>query len=121
MPHSLSRLVSEMPYLRGAGAEFKLKGGLKMKHTSGTWKQVIRQPGTMLTIENNDCEYVCSLLGGDKDKEANARLIAAAPDLLEACKAAAKFYQDNFDIMPVAWQTFDDILTQAIEKAEGKE
>jgi len=47
----------------------------------------------------------------------------AASDLLEACKDVCKFYQDYFDIMPVAFQTIDHILNQAIDKAtkEGEE
>ena len=51
--------------------------------------------------------------------DANARLIAAAPELLAACRDAAKFYQDNFEIMPVSFQTIADILDYVIEKAEG--
>ena len=52
------------------------------KHTPGKWTTKIRQPGTMLTVENETGEYVCSLLGGDEHKQENARLIAAAPALL---------------------------------------
>lgn len=54
-----------------------------MKYTPAPWKQIIAQPGTMLEIVNDNREYVCSLLGGEEHKEANARLIAAAPELLE--------------------------------------
>jgi len=52
------------------------------KHTPGKWTTKICQPGTMLTVENETGEYVCSLLGGDEHKQENARLIAAAPALL---------------------------------------
>ena len=56
------------------------------KHTPGKWTTKIHQPGTMLTVENETGEYVCSLLGGDEHKQENARLIAAAPELLAALK-----------------------------------
>jgi hypothetical protein len=52
-------------------------------------------------------------------KAANARLIAAAPEMLEALKSVSEAYQSMFDVMPVAWQTFDDIVNEAIAKAEG--
>ena len=51
---------------------------------------------------------------------ANARLIAAAPEMLAALKWADKFYQDNFDIMPVAWQGVADAISAAIKRAEGR-
>jgi hypothetical protein len=49
----------------------------------------------------------------------NARLIAAAPDLLAALQDVVDAYQKHFDAMPVAWQTYDNIARQAIEKATG--
>jgi hypothetical protein len=51
---------------------------------------------------------------------ANARLIAAAPDLLAALQDIVDAYQKHFDAMPVAWQTYDNIAREAIEKATGE-
>lgn len=65
------------------------------KHTPGKWTTKIRQPGTMLTVENETGEYVCSLLGGDEHKQENARLIASAPDLLAALKSAVSYLEAN--------------------------
>lgn len=53
-------------------------------------------------------------------KMVDCPLHAAAPQLLEACKMADKFYQDNFEIMPVAWQTYADIIDAAIAAAGGE-
>jgi hypothetical protein len=53
--------------------------------------------------------------------DADAYLIASAPDLLAALKDVAKAYQDHFDVMPVSWQTVDNIVCAAIAKATGKE
>lgn len=50
---------------------------------------------------------------------ANARLIAAAPDLLEALKAAyALLMADDYGLPPRMVETFDAIRV-AIQKAEG--
>lgn len=43
-----------------------------------------------------------------------------APEMLQALKDVSQAYQDMFDAMPVAWQTFDGIVTRAIAKAEGR-
>ena len=51
--------------------------------------------------------------------EADARLISATPDLLAALQDIVDAYQKHFDAMPVAWQTYDNIARQAIEKATG--
>ena len=62
------------------------------------------------------------LVGQDNagDRMANARLIAAAPDLLEALQFVGEFYQRNFDVMPVAFETVIAIADAALAKAEGK-
>ncbi len=55
---------------------------------------------------------------GSKDREeayANARLIAASPELLEACKYALTFHENPRKIRTQLW----DLLAGAIEKAEG--
>ena len=86
------------------------------KHTPGQWTTKIRQPGTMLTVENETGEYVCSLLGGDEHKQENARLIAAAPAMLEALRAVAALAngQGRANLMEVAGQA-----QQIIAQAEG--
>lgn len=86
------------------------------KHTPGKWTTKIRQPGTMLTVENETGEYVCSLLGGDEHKQENARLIAAAPAMLEALRAVAALAngQGRANLMEVAGQAH-----QIIAQAEG--
>lgn len=41
-------------------------------------------------------------------------------EMLAALKWADKFYQDNFEIMPVAWQGVADAISAAIKRAEGE-
>jgi len=50
--------------------------------------------------------------------KANTSLIAAAKVMLQALESVAQAYQEFFDVMPVAWQTFDDIVTAAIAGAK---
>lgn len=77
---------------------------MENKHTKGPWEvsKVIRNKiiasKTAITIA--DCCITNLILKAERD--ANARLIAAAPDLLEACKLAAKY---------VAKMVADDIQT----------
>ena len=84
------------------------------KHTPGPWHSVPSVPS-----EGFDCWWlmagsrnIATISGyqGDTECEANARLIAAAPDLLEALKHA----RQN---MPHPDQMIDD----AIAKAEGRD
>ena len=62
-----------------------------MEHTPGPW-----------TVDDNyiKCRFdgrqnnVCRMLGRGDETEANAHLIAAAPDLREACEVAMKAFDD---------------------------
>ena len=53
--------------------------------------------------------------------EANARLIACAPDMLQALESIVDAYQRYFDVMPVAWQSYDDYAREVIAKAKGQQ
>ena len=104
--------------------------GIIMKHTKGEWKIV---NDTMIF---GQCVGGCQMkedsfliaeirgwghlqyLGGNKGFEiqkANAHVIAAAPDLLKACKAA------QIMLLQTNWNGDDrlDIVHNAITKAEG--
>lgn len=96
------------------------------KHTEGPWelnvgKQRITVCGK-LAEENNGIRLkyprhrlIGELFGSDEEGLANARLIAAAPELLEACKR-------GLDWMRNEGVGLDDqiFIKQAIAKAEGK-
>ncbi len=62
-------------------------------------------------------ERTVSEIDERQEEKANARLIAAAPELLAALKSITEAYQKMFETMPVAWQTYDDIAQSAIAKA----
>ena len=47
-----------------------------------------------------------------------ARLRAVNAELVEALRDVDKFSQDNFDNMPVNWQTMDEIVQAALSKSK---
>ena len=95
------------------------------KHTPGPWAigNTHFVPGFspdgmdwIIAIRNTETGFACIAQGSTKEKaEANARLIAAAPDLLEACIDAAKFIMQGHGDQIAIWDT----LNSAIAKAEG--
>lgn len=91
-----------------------------MKHTPGRWVVSSYQK-----VQSKRCVFegphgMLGWVGTDRDQglyeeaEANAHLIAAAPELYEACKMALLKCQ-----ITDSWH--NDVLKQAIAKAEGKE
>ena len=85
-------------------------------HTPGPWKveqsqeyestyTIVNGPGFLSHWVNPNAE---------EEEAANARLIAAAPDLLVACRMALndRMYKD--------WPAIADALMAAIAKAEGR-
>lgn len=103
------------------------------KHTPGPW-HIIHEP-TLSTyhirVEDLDAAPVASLFyssGGSRPQlsreliDANARLIAAAPDLLAACEAALSFGEGHPDRTP-SWHdarlATQLTLRAAIAKAKG--
>jgi hypothetical protein len=101
--------------------------GLESRHTPGPWKvsgcRMARKGFENPMIECGETHepLIAELLGQDRaweTKIANARLIAAAPELLEACKAAVTQFEANADY------AFSDrevikAIQSAIAKAEG--
>ena len=88
-----------------------------MKHTPGPWRLLPPTNGIDRNwrVTDSGDTFVAHVFGFnhavDEQSKINARLIAAAPELLEACKAAAKQFDEK---SPVG-----RILSDAIAKAEG--
>jgi hypothetical protein len=102
-----------------------------MPHTPGPWKldEVRTQVGRafrvgadeMLVAGKGCCIIYDDYPGGDKSKqrESNARLIAAAPDLLEACAGVWAALADNPDPLMQALATeCRAAIAKATEKPE---
>ena len=93
-----------------------------MSFTPGPWR-VVAEPGdyfTTLTVMSPDF-YIASIhegLPGEDEGEANARLIAAAPDLYAALEdIASRGYQGMFD---PHYRKLQDIARAARAKARGE-
>lgn len=89
----------------------------KTKHTPGPW--YVESTKTTHFVLNENEVVICHtedpmILG---DATANARLIAAAPELLEALYQAAKFF--NVHASTPAEFKLRDYLEDAIAKATG--
>jgi len=97
------------------------------KHTPGHW--FISDNNSLISFFNNNegMQFICELLTvNDKEREANARLIHSAPDLLEALQTLSEHYGD---MMAENFRTDEDELLvkdwryrkaiEAIRKAEG--
>jgi len=86
-----------------------------MKHPPGPW-EIDRFPGNSPYLIANNLDVVCLFNHHARIKndvrEGNAHLIAAAPDLLGACKLVMDYFKYGGHLPSI-------ILRAAIEKAEG--
>jgi len=92
-----------------------------MKYTPGPWKADICE---VLGLHHAICE--CDGSGYHEEDKANARLIAAAPDMLEAAKLALTELDrigSDIGFEPERYQERIhalDALSRAVRKAEGE-
>lgn len=88
-----------------------------MSHTPGPWFCFKNEDGKILINDSEIDAFPIAEIYGVQDEQ-NARLIAAAPDLLEALKRLAA-YGDVFAYRFNETNPFKQAIA-AIEKAEGK-
>jgi len=107
------------------------------QHTQGEWEAQLwsdnaaEVTGWCFVVDGH--RLPLSEMEGDADEaEANARLMAASPKLLAACKAFSALYGHLFDsadhlgagfLMPEAVKKYDAVhsqMSEAIEKATGR-
>lgn len=89
-------------------------------HTPGPWTVMLRgERGTfhVLEAQRHEAEHTSDGVDGYTVSSANARLIAAAPDLLHACKVALPLIEEWLQGTPET----ADLLRAAIAKAESKQ
>lgn len=99
-----------------------------MSHTPGPWfindKSVDCQKDK-ISIETKVMgdDYFIAQVDSSISQEANARLIAAAPELLEACKAFIEYdegsYEDGVGMM-IRYEHARRMINVAISKATGE-
>lgn len=90
---------------------------VRSEFTDGPWRG-----SGMWTIEDAEGETV-AVVTGDEEREANALLFSAAPDLLKAANRAHRYLAKCIDLDHLEEDPRDGIaarLAEAIEKAEGE-
>lgn len=87
---------------------------METKHTKGEWKQK-----ALYIICNNKLIANIDPINGNFsiENEANAKLISAAPELLEACKRVLKDKVNSSGESPELRNGLRDLLESAIKKA----
>lgn len=90
----------------------------------GPWHTAGRHAPTYVVDANHNILADCDRDAPNQEAEANARLMAAVPELLDACKTALgniysliNGYPDRFPRH--AFQSTADLLAAAIARAEG--
>lgn len=70
---------------------------MKTTHTAGEWKKIIQPaPHGLTTTINVGSQRICEIWHTTIDEtEANAKLIAAAPDLLKAIQLLKELLDEN--------------------------
>ena len=91
---------------------------MNTKHTPGPWKFSFESIHPEWAIVTTGGGAVVANVNADHRQEANASLIAAAPDLLEAGEAFLREL-DEGDSFP-AWEAAKAKLRAAIAKARGE-
>ncbi len=84
------------------------------KHTPGPWKPTYESDPYRL-VDHTDGREIAAVSGVDNEnRDANARLIAAAPDLLEALKGLLPMWESGVS------EPWVEAAKAAIAKAEGE-
>lgn len=92
--------------------------GVKFDEFDNAWHVMPGFPAP----EFGEWSPICVLGTYEEDQEANARLIAASPEMLEALRASFSqigLIMDRGE--PTDWQAWSDYLLSVIKKAEGRE
>lgn len=100
-----------------------------MKHTPGPWRSITTKLETsnyrFHSIMSVDNKIIAHITDGDDENLANADLMAAAPELLEACEYALKRLKEFQEATgyPTAHPQIEleeAILEEVIKKAKGE-
>lgn len=95
-----------------------------MSHTPGPWTATEDDPAMKMRGANGECVLINDAFWGNENREADARLIAAAPDLLEAAEALIEYVEACDSTSP--WEAYKHLagleidLKRAIAKAKGE-
>lgn len=102
---------------------------MSAKHTPGPWSasmwtdEIAGSVGWSISAGNPSYRVPTNTFEGDEEEaKANARLIAAAPELLEFAIAAMDYLQhpDGHHLPPGTWFKLNEQVRAAIAKATGE-
>lgn len=95
----------------------------EQKHTPGPWEIQSQGPTEQVyVIDNPRISFVCRMEEGTQEqKKVNARLIAAAPEMLESLRDTCRIIQGWEHATPMQIANVADKARAAIAKAEGGE
>jgi hypothetical protein len=110
--------------VKNADSHIKLIAGIKnmikLQHTPGPWQIGTPPPNGEQTIGlNNGLMIAISTTGDNIDSKANARLIAAAPEMLEALIMVKKYGHSGYVEGSKTDIEFWFKIDKTIEKATG--
>lgn len=91
-------------------------------HTPGPWRVYEIKGSSRMRIMSDAVPYdvaTMSHAGGEDAEAANAMLIAAAPELLAACKLAVRWLREMTNDVDAETDLID--IQEAIDKAEGRD
>jgi hypothetical protein len=94
---------------------------MNTKHTPGEWKVSSQTPCRVDTANGSiTVSWTCNFDGGKREQEAeaNASLIAAAPELLEACSLLLEALRSS-NVSNGLIRSAEDAARAAIAKARG--
>jgi hypothetical protein len=93
---------------------------MKTKHTKGNWNGGKPNKDVFYVLSDNE-KHICMLPANEENAEANAKLIAAAPEMLEALKYVIQWHREH-DSGEGELFGLDFVTTaiQAVSKAEGE-
>jgi len=87
------------------------------KHTPGPWSV----GKYTITVDGPDGKILATITASTKDKElANARLIAAAPEMLDLLYAALPHVEDGEEFNKPQCRNLSKNIKELINKIEGK-
>ena len=90
-------------------------------HTPGPWTYTTNPENTRFIIDSEPAHAIACTAGFESNNEANARLIAAAPELLESAKELASHVREMCRVFRIPEPTASlDRYDAAIAKATGE-
>lgn len=93
------------------------------EHTPGPWQFEVNELGTVIAKDGYSIGSAFgsrAITGGDLPHEANGRLIAASPELLEACELALAAFDSSNVRIAYEYAGVVGKLRDAIAKVEGR-